>query len=100
MPIQRLMTDEALLRELGHRIAQQRLDRNLSQAQLAEQAGISKRTLERLEAGAAATQLSLFLRVLRQLDRLERLALLIAQQMGVSPGAITQLAVPPALPPT
>ena len=73
---------------------------NLSQAQLAEQAGISKRTLERLEAGAAATQLSLFLRVLRQLDRLERLALLIAQQMGVSPGAITQLAVPPALPPT
>ena len=73
---------------------------NLSQAQLAEQAGISKRTLERLEAGAAATQLSLFLRVLRQLDRLERLALLIAQQMGVSPGAITQLAVPSALPPT
>jgi predicted transcriptional regulator len=73
---------------------------NLSQAQLAEQAGISKRTLERLEAGAAATQLSLFLRVLRQLDRLERLALLIAEQMGVSPGAITQLAVPPALPPT
>jgi predicted transcriptional regulator len=73
---------------------------NLSQAQLAEQAGISKRTLERLEAGAAATQLSLFLRVLRQLDRLERLALLIAQQMGVSPGAITQLAVPPGLPPT
>ena len=73
---------------------------NLSQAQLAEQAGISKRTLERLEAGAAATQLSLFLQVLRQLDRLERLALLIAQQMGVSPGAITQLAVPPALPPT
>jgi predicted transcriptional regulator len=73
---------------------------NLSQAQLAEQAGISKRTLERLEAGAAATQLSLFLWVLRQLDRLERLALLIAQQMGVSPGAITQLAVPPALPPT
>ena len=36
----------------------------------------------------------------QRLDRLERLALLIAQQMGVSPGAITQLAVPPALPPT
>jgi transcriptional regulator with XRE-family HTH domain len=53
------------------------LERNLSQAQLAEQAGISKRTLERLEAGAAATQLSLFLRVLRQLDLLERLELLL-----------------------
>jgi len=64
MPIQRLMSDEALLQELGRRIARLRLERNLSQAQLAEQAGISKRTLEGLEAGAAATQLSLFLRVL------------------------------------
>lgn len=33
-------------------------------------------------------------------QRLDRLALLIAPQMGVSPDAITQLAVPPALPPT
>ena len=79
MPIQRLMSDEALLRELGQRIARLRLERNLSQAQLAEQAGISKRTLERLEAGAAATQLSLFLRVLRQLDLLERLELLLPE---------------------
>ena len=79
MPIQRLMSDEALLHELGHRIARLRLERNLSQAQLAEQAGISKRTLERLESGAAATQLSLFLRVLRQLDLLERLELLLPE---------------------
>ena len=79
MPIQRLMSDEALLHELGHRIARLRLERNLSQAQLAEQAGISKRTLERLEAGSAATQLSLFLRVLRQLDLLERLELLLPE---------------------
>jgi len=49
MPIQHLMSDEALLQELGQRIARLRLERNLSQAQLAEQAGISKRTLERLE---------------------------------------------------
>jgi transcriptional regulator with XRE-family HTH domain len=79
MPIQRLMSDEALLHEIGQRIARLRLERNLSQAQLAEQAGISKRTLERLEAGAAATQLSLFLRVLRQLDLLERLELLLPE---------------------
>lgn len=76
MPIQRLMRDEALLQVLGQRIARLRLNRNLTQAQLAEQAGISKRTLEHLEAGAAATQLSLYLRVLRQLDLLERLELL------------------------
>ena len=89
MPIQRLMSDEALLQELGQRIARLRLERNLSQAQLAEQAGISKRTLERLEAGAAATQLSLFLRVLRQLDLLERLELLLPEPQ-LSPLALLQ----------
>ena len=90
MSIQRLMTDEALLQELGRRIAKQRLERNLSQTQLAEQAGISKRTLERLEAGAAATQLSLFLRVLRQLDLLERLDLLLPEPQP-SPLALLEL---------
>jgi transcriptional regulator with XRE-family HTH domain len=79
MAIDRLMSEEALLQELGRRIARLRLDRNLTQAQLAEQAGISKRTLERLESGAVATQLSLFLRVLRQLDLLERLELLLPE---------------------
>jgi transcriptional regulator with XRE-family HTH domain len=59
------MSDEALLQELGQRIARLRLERNLTQAQLADQAG------EHLEAGAAAAQLSLFLRVLRQLDLLK-----------------------------
>lgn len=84
------MSDEALLRELGQRIARLRLERNLTQAQLAEQAGISKRTLERLEAGVAATQLSLFLRVLRQLDLLERLDLLIPEPQP-SPLALLEL---------
>ena len=36
----------------------------------------------------------------QRFDRLEQLVLLIAQQVGVSPEAITQLAAPPALPPT
>ena len=36
----------------------------------------------------------------QRLIRLEQLVLLIAQQVGVSPEAITQLAAPPALPPT
>ena len=70
-PIHRLMSDEALLQELGQRIARLRLEGTLTQAQLAEQAGISKPTLEHLEAGAAATQLSLFLRVLGQLELLK-----------------------------
>ena len=36
----------------------------------------------------------------QRLVRLEQLVLLIAQQVGVSPEAMTQLAAPPALPPT
>jgi len=36
----------------------------------------------------------------QRLVRLEQLVLLIAQQVGVSPEAITQLAAPPAIPPT
>ena len=90
MPIHSLMSEEALLQELGQRIGRLRLERNLTQAQLAEQAGISKRTLERLESGAAATQLSLFLRVLRQLDLLERLDLLIPESQP-TPLALLEL---------
>ena len=36
----------------------------------------------------------------QRLDRLEQLVLLIAQQVGVPPAAIAQLATPASLPPT
>ena len=45
------LTDEAILRLLGARLSGTRLERNLTQATLAEQAGVSKRTVERLEGG-------------------------------------------------
>ena len=63
------MTDNALLEELGRRLARRRLDLQLTQAKLAEQAGVSKRTVERMESGAAAQTLSL-IRILRVLDLL------------------------------
>jgi transcriptional regulator with XRE-family HTH domain len=72
MRVTPLASDEAILAELGHRLAGARLARNLTQAELAEQAGVSKRTVERLEAGAVATQLSGFLRVCRVLGLVER----------------------------
>ncbi|MDP9141869.1 MAG: helix-turn-helix domain-containing protein [Pseudomonadota bacterium] len=72
MKINGQLTDEAVLRELGARIAALRLARNLTQAALAEQAGVSKRTLERLESGVVAAQLSAFLRVCRVLGLLEQ----------------------------
>lgn len=67
MEITDLLTDDAVLGELGARIASRRLERQLTQAQVAEQAGIGKRTLERLEAGQSS-QLMTLIRVLRVLE--------------------------------
>ena len=82
------VTDEALLSELGGRLARVRLDRNMTQSELAEQAGVSKRTVERLESGAAATQLTGFIRVCRALGLLERFVALIPESL---PSPIVQL---------
>jgi transcriptional regulator with XRE-family HTH domain len=74
-----LISDSALLALVGNRITRSRIDRNLTQSNLAEQAGISKRTLERLENGATV-QLTTFFRVLRVLELLDGLDLLIPPQ--------------------
>ncbi|MDR7193292.1 helix-turn-helix transcriptional regulator [Luteimonas terrae] len=67
------------LAQLGSQLAALRVARNLTQAELAEQAGVSKRTVERLEAGATATQLSTFLRVCGVLGLEGRLAQLVPE---------------------
>lgn len=64
------------LEELGLRIARERIRQGLTQAELAKEAGIGKRTLERLENGDTI-QLTNFLRVLEQLDLLDRLIALL-----------------------
>jgi transcriptional regulator with XRE-family HTH domain len=76
MNISNLLTDESILDELGVRIASRRLELRLTQAELAEQAGIAKRTLERIEAGNSA-QLSSLVRILRVLEALPGLEGLI-----------------------
>jgi transcriptional regulator with XRE-family HTH domain len=75
MKIKSNSTDEVVLRELGERLARTRLERNLSQERLAAEAGVSKRTIERLEAGEPVKSNSLIrvLRGLGQLDALDRL---------------------------
>jgi transcriptional regulator with XRE-family HTH domain len=82
------LTDQAILGELGERLASTRVQLNLTQADLAEQAGVAKRTIERLESGQAATQLSGFLRVCRVLGLLERLEAFIPEPV---PSPIAQL---------
>lgn len=79
MDISKQSTDDAILAEVGSRLAQIRLNKNLTQAQLAKQAGVSKRTVERLESGGVATQLSGFIRVCRVLDLVNRFYLLVPE---------------------
>ncbi|OQX09984.1 MAG: transcriptional regulator [Desulfobulbaceae bacterium A2] len=78
MKIEEVLTDMAILAELGGRLAQRRLELQLTQEMLAEQAGVSKRTIERIEAGATA-QISTLIRLLRVLDLLDRLEILVPE---------------------
>ncbi len=66
------LTDTAILHEIGERLERRRIDAGLTQARLAGEAGVSKRSVERLEAGQS-TDLAILLRVLRVLKLLEGL---------------------------
>lgn len=76
---------DAWIDRLGERLAQHRLNRNLSQSALAKRAGISRRTLSRLENGEP-TQLENLLRVLHALGLLAGLDELVPDVPPV-PGA-------------
>ena len=88
MKIEKQMTDEVLLRLIGERLAGIRLARNLTQEQLAEQAGLGLRTVQRMELGTAATQLSGFVRVCRVLGLVEHLEVLLPEP---APSPMAQL---------
>ena len=73
-------SDSAILEEVGRRLARTRLERNLSQEHLAAESGVSKATVERLEAGAPIKSTSL-IRVLRALGRLDALDRLLPEPL-------------------
>ncbi len=70
------MTDEAILGELGERLSRYRLSRDLTQADLAREAGVSKRTVARIEAGAS-TQVTNLIRIIRALGLIENLGAVV-----------------------
>ncbi len=80
MKISSTLTDGILLEVLGQRLAGIRLAKNLTQRQLAKEAGVGLRTVQRLEQGAAASHLSNFLRICRVLGLAENLELLVPEQ--------------------
>jgi len=89
MKITSQLSEEQVLTEIGARLARLRLDRNLTQSDLAEQAGLGLRTVQRLESGEVATQLSGFLRICRVLGLTARLEALLPERTA-SPMALLQ----------
>lgn len=79
MKIDANLIDSAVGEELGRRLTAIRLSQNLSQRQLADQAGLGVRTIQRLEQGSAATQLSGLIRVCRALGLMDRLDQIFAE---------------------
>ncbi|MEZ5346962.1 MAG: helix-turn-helix transcriptional regulator [Pyrinomonadaceae bacterium] len=76
-------SDEAILKEIGERIARYRLNENQTQSSLATEAGVSERTLQRAENGQTIQATSL-IRILRALGLTKNLEALIPQP-AVSP---------------
>lgn len=84
-----LLSDTAVLSMLGDRITRRRLELGLTQAEVALQAAIAKRTLEHVEAGGS-THLVNFIRVLRVLGLLDALLAAIPDP-GISPMHMVRL---------
>jgi transcriptional regulator with XRE-family HTH domain len=77
MKLTELLTDDAILHEIGERITAKRVALAFTQEALASKAGIGKRTVERLEAGHPV-QTTTLIRVLRVLDGLKELDIVLA----------------------
>jgi len=78
MKIENYLTDEAALFELGARLERIRLERNLTQRELAAKAGVAYKAIQRIEAGEPV-KLTSFIRVLRGLGLLDALDRLVPE---------------------
>ncbi len=86
MQIDQLLTDSTVLAELGERLRSRRLERNWSQQELADRAGVGLTTVQKLESGRD-TQLTSAIKVLRALNLMDRVDGLIPQ---ATPGPIVR----------
>lgn len=66
----KVMKDATVVLQLGKELRRMRLEANLSQAEVAKRAGLDRTTVVKLEAGRAATLLTV-VQILRAMDRLD-----------------------------
>lgn len=78
MEINSKTTDEVVLAELGARLERTRLERDMSQLELAAEAGVERKSVQRMEGGQPVRLVS-FIRVLRVLDLLDALDRLVPE---------------------
>ena len=84
------MADKAVLAELAERIQRERLNQNITQRDLWERAGVSKKVVQQLETGNGCTLDSL-IKILRALGRLDQLDALLPDP-GISPIQLARMA--------
>ena len=73
-------TPQETIGEIGRRLAALRIARNMTQADLAERAGVSKRAVERLEKGTGRPSLEGFVQVCCALALQDRFEGLLPEQ--------------------
>ena len=78
MKIEKQTSPETIIMELGKRLSHRRIELGITQARAADQAGVGKRTIERIETGYD-TQLTTLIRLLRVLDLADHLDQLIPE---------------------
>lgn len=84
------LSDAALLKEVGRRIANLRIAARIKQGDLAAKAGVSRYALSRLENGAGGIRLDSFLSVLRCLNVLNRIEAVLPEST-LSPIQVAEL---------
>jgi transcriptional regulator with XRE-family HTH domain len=77
------MADPEIVREICRSIKQIRINKNISQQEIADTAGLDRTTISRMESGRAVNLLTL-VQVLRALDRLDLFDVFKTQEV-VSP---------------
>jgi transcriptional regulator with XRE-family HTH domain len=78
MRISQILSDDAVLKEIGQRLAARRVQREQTQAELAREAGVSPSTVTRIEAGKSAEFASI-VRLVRALGLLANFDALIPE---------------------
>jgi transcriptional regulator with XRE-family HTH domain len=82
MHFDEIMTDAAVLAELGDRLERHRLERNWTQAQLAAEAGIGQATVQRAERGDSV-QMTSMIKLMRALGLLSGLDAAIPESIDL-----------------